>query len=284
MPPVHNILAMSLMTDHPLPVLAQQTPPGIIDTAAPDAPPPTADGIDLTALNAMFEIEPPSKSIEWALAEFGATNLVMSSSFGAESTVLLHMATQLVPNIRVIFVDTGYLFPETHAFMEQLRLRMNLNVWVYRTHQDPIAYLHAAGEENPTWRKDQEACCGANKNEPFDRAMRELAPRAWLRGVRRHQTGERKKMQFLQWSNRHRCYAISPLLNMDAKAIYYYMKQHSLPYHPLYEKGYTSIGCNPLSCTRPITAGEDPRSGRWAGSQKTECGINVETSLDSAQI
>ena len=239
---------------------------------------------DLDAMNELFETASPEKSVEWAIAQFGAEGVVMSSSFGAESAVLLHMATRISPNIKVVFVNTGYLFPETHAFMEQLRLSMNLNVWIYRTHQDPISYLHTAGEENPAWRKDIDRCCGINKNEPFDRAMRELAPKAWLRGVRRHQNDERSDMKFVQWSAKHRCYAVSPLLNMNGREIYGYMKQHGLPYHPLYEKGYTSIGCNPLSCTRPITMGEDPRSGRWAGSQKTECGINLETSLDSAQI
>jgi phosphoadenosine phosphosulfate reductase len=260
---------MSLLTDATSPVLAQLSAPG---------------ALDLGALNAMFESADPIKSIQWAAAEFGPDQVMMSSSFGAESAVLLHMATQIIPNIRVVFVNTGYLFPETHGFMEKLRLQMNLNVWIYRTHQDPIAYLHTAGEENPAWRKDIDRCCGINKNEPFDRAMAELKPKAWLRGIRRHQNDERADMKPLQWSRKHNCYAVSPLLNMDGKSIYYYMKQHNLPYHPLYEKGYTSIGCNPLSCTRPITLGEDPRSGRWAGSQKTECGINVETSLDSAQI
>jgi phosphoadenosine phosphosulfate reductase len=195
------------------------------------------------------------------------------------------MATRLLPDIRIIFVDTGYLFPETHTFMEALRLRFNLNVWTYRTKNDPIQYLHHAGEENPTWRKDVEACCAANKNEPFERAMRDLAPKAWLRGVRRQQATTRKSMQFIEWSNRYNCYAVSPLLNMTTKDIYAYMKRHDLPYHPLYEKGYASVGCNPLSCTAAVLPGEDPRSGRWAGQAKVECGINMSnTSLDSASL
>jgi phosphoadenosine phosphosulfate reductase len=200
----------------------------------------------------------------------------MSSSFGAESAVLLHMASQAQPGIKVVFVDTGYLFPETWGFMEELRRRLDLNVWVYRTRNDPIAYLQQAGETDPTWRGNVEGCCAANKNEPFDRAMKELAPSAWLRGIRRNQAETRKARQYAEWSSRYNCYAVSPLLDWGGREIHAYLKQHDLPYHPLYEKGYASIGCNPLACTRPITLGEDPRAGRWTGKGKVECGLHLD--------
>ena len=268
--------------------------PGIVPETAPveDRPTPRADaephghavgGLDLETLNPLFENSSPQQVVQWSAAQFGR-DLVMSSSFGAESALLIHMATRVLPDVRIVWVDTGYLFPETHAFMEELRQRLNLNVWVYRTRNDPIAYLRKAGEGDPEWRKDIDACCGANKNEPFDRAMRQLRPRAWLRGVRRSQNAARKAWSFVEWSKRYECYAVSPLLNWSTKQIYEYMKQHDLPYHPLYEKGYASIGCNPLSCTRPIQAGEDPRAGRWAGAGKIECGINLTNSLDSANL
>jgi phosphoadenosine phosphosulfate reductase len=241
--------------------------------------------IDPPSLNAMFETADAAKVVQWTAAEFGPADVVMSSSFGADSAVLLHMATTVIPDIRVIFVNTGYLFPQTHAHMEALRLRLNLSIWTYRTRNDPIAYLHEAGEENPAWRKDIERCCGTNKNEPFERAIKELQPKAWLRGIRRAQSPSRKDRQFVEWSPRFNCYAISPLLNWDRRTIHAYLKKHDLPYHPLFEQGYESIGCNPLSCTRPIQLGEDPRSGRWSETAKVECGINVEkNSLDSANI
>jgi phosphoadenosine phosphosulfate reductase len=240
--------------------------------------------LDLPVLNQMFETKDPTAIVEWSAAQFG-DELVMSSSFGADSAVLLHMANQVKPGIKIIFVNTGYLFPETHAFMEQLRLRLNLNVWIYRTRNDPIAYLHHAGEENPQWRNNIEACCAANKNEPFARAMKELSPRGWLRGIRRDQANTRASRQFIEWSSRFNCHAISPLLKWGARDVYAYLKKHDLPRHPLWEKGYVSIGCNPLSCTRAIGEGEDPRSGRWAGQDKIECGINVDkNSLDSANL
>jgi len=241
--------------------------------------------LDILSLNAMFETTDAAKIVDWTIAEFGGSNVIMSSSFGADSAVMLHMATQRVPDIKVIFVNTGYLFAQTHAHMETLRRRLNLNVWTYRTRNDPIAYLREAGEENPSWRNDIDRCCGINKNEPFERAMRELQPKAWLRGIRRAQSPSRKDRQFAEWSARFNCHAVSPLLNWDRRMLHAYLKKYDLPYHPLFEEGYESIGCNPISCTRPIQLGEDPRAGRWTQTTKVECGINLEhNSLDSAQI
>lgn len=239
--------------------------------------------LDLAALNAMFEKSQPEQVVAWAAAQFGG-GLVMSSSFGEQAAVMIHMATRVLPNVKIIFVNTGYLFPETHRFMEEMRQRFDLNVWIYRTRNDPIAWLHDHGETDPKIRKDVPACCNANKNEPFERAMRELAPRAWFRGVRRAQTEERKNMNFIEWSKRYNCYAISPMLNMTSRDVGMYMKKYDLPYHPLVEKGYLSIGCNPLSCTQSVAPGEDPRAGRWANSNKVECGINLNNSLDSANL
>jgi len=237
---------------------------------------------DTLSLNDLFERSHPADVVKWACAEFG-DRLIMSSSFGADSAVLLHMASSAMPGIKVVMIDTGYLFPETWQFMEQLRRRLNLQVWVYRTRQDPIAYLSQAGEVNPQFRQDVEACCACNKNEPFDRAIADLAPAGWLRGIRRRQSDSRALTPFVELSPRYKCWAISPLLKWTGREIHQYLKTHELPYHPLRDQGYMSIGCNPLSCTRPITAGEDDRSGRWAGSGKLECGINL-TTLDSAQL
>ena len=243
----------------------------------------TPERLDLDALNPMFERQSPADICRWAAAEFG-DELVMTSSFGAESALLLHLATRAKPDIKVVMIDTGYLFPETFQHMEALRRRLDLNVWVYRTRNDPIAWLATHGEGDPSWRTDVDRCCAANKNEPMERAMAELRPKAWLRGIRRNQADTRKAARHVEWSGRYGCYAVSPLLTWTSRDIYQYMKQNDLPYHPLYEKGYLSIGCNPQSCTRAVQAGEDPRSGRWAGSGKVECGINLNNSLDSAGL
>ena len=235
-----------------------------------------AQPLDLEATNAVLETYDAPKIVAWAAECFG-DGLVMSSSFGAESALLLHMATRVNPDIKVIVIDTGYLFPETHQFLEDLRHRFDLNIWLYRTRNDPIAYLREANETDPTVRRNIESCCGANKNEPFDRAMQQLKPAAWLRGIRRNQADTRASKQVVEFSRRYGCYAVSPLLGWNSRDIYRYMKQHDLPYHPLYEKGYVSIGCNPLTCTRPIQIGEDARAGRWSGTGKIECGLHLES-------
>ncbi len=239
-----------------------------------------ADQLDLDVLNPAFEKQSAQQIIDWSYRQFG-DDLVMTSSFGDQAAVLIHLATQIKPDIRIIFVDTGYLFPETHLFMEQVRQRFNLNVWTYRTKNDPVQWLKTAAENEPTWRNDIDACCAANKNEPMERAFKTIGAKAYLRGIRREQNAKRQNDEFIQWAPRYGSYAISPMLNWSRKDIGLYMKQHDLPYHPLIEKGYLSIGCNPLSCTRPVQIGEDPRSGRWAGTGKLECGIN---SLDSANL
>lgn len=237
--------------------------------------------LDLDLLNASFEKQSAEQIIQWACAQFG-DELCMTSSFGDQAPVLIHLAVEAKPDIRIIFIDTGYLFPETHQFMEQLRRRFNLNVWTYRSRNDPIEYLKSIGEADPMTRKDRDACCAANKEEPTERAMKDIAAKGWLRGIRRAQkTQLRENARFIEWSPRYGCYAISPMLNWSNKDVGLYMKKHDLPYHPLVEKGYLSIGCNPLACTRPVQIGEDPRAGRWAGSNKLECGIN---SLDSAGL
>src|SRR5437588_12408256 len=196
----------------------------------------TTTEINLDDVNAVLGTAEPWRIVDWAAKQFG-DELVMSSSFGAESAVLIHLATQVAPRIRIIMVDTGYLFPETHQFMESLRRRFDLNVWVYRTRNDPIRYLEIAGETDPRLRMNVERCCEVNKNEPFDRAIKELGPRAWLRGIRRSQADTRADRRIVEWSQRNNCYAISPLLAWNDLQIHAYMEQHDLPYHPLYASG-----------------------------------------------
>ncbi len=230
---------------------------------------------DVSVISQSFETASPEEVIRWAARTFG-DGLVMTSSFGADSAVLLHLATREMPGIRVIFIDTGFLFPETHAYVEQLRRLLDLNIWHYRTRNDPFSYLELAGEEDFRHRRDVARCCAANKNEPMERAMHDLAPAAWLRGIRRAQSESRRNRQFVEWSARYSCYAISPLLNWSDADIEEYLHKNDLPRHPLAAFGYRSIGCSPLTCTRPVEEDEDPRSGRWAGSGKTECGLHLE--------
>src|SRR5690606_4329378 len=132
--------------------------------------------------------------IDWAASEFG-DELALSSSFGADSAVMLHLATRVKPDIKVIAVDTGFLFPETLAFMESLRERLNLNLHVYRPVVPKDIFL---AEHGKMWRSSPDACCAMNKREPFDRAKRELNLRGWMTGIRREQSSTRRSTPIVQ--------------------------------------------------------------------------------------
>lgn len=234
---------------------------------------------DVEAINDRLEKANPPEICRWATQTF-SDRLVMTSSFGADSMCTVHLAAQVKPDIRIIVLNTGYLFPETLAFMEEMRQLYHLNVLEYRTRNDPVTWLTINGEPDPRVRRNRKACCAANKDEVMDRAMREIAPLAYLRGVRADQTEERAKMKIIQWSDRYNCWAISPILQWSSRDVFNYMKQNGLPHNPLWERGYTSIGCNPETCTRPVGAEENERAGRWAGSDKKECGIHLELGKD----
>jgi phosphoadenosine phosphosulfate reductase len=232
-------------------------------------------------LNARFDKADPHEIVRWSADTFGAAGpggggLVMTSSFGADSMCTVHLATRVMPDLPIVLINTGYLFAETIQFMEEMRSRFHLNVREYHTPNDPIVWLTVNGESDPRVRNNRDACCAANKNSVMDRAMKELSPTAWIRGVRGDQTEDRAKATILQWSPRYSAWAVSPILRWTSRDVFQYMKRNDLPHNPLWEKGYVSIGCNPATCTRPITAGEDERAGRWAGSDKKECGINLD--------
>jgi phosphoadenosine phosphosulfate reductase len=230
----------------------------------------------LLADGAALENHDAPDIVRWVRQRVG-DDIVMSSSFGAESAAMIHLVTRMAPRIRIITVDTGFLFPETLEFMRELRDRFQLNLLIYRSAISPGDYLSSAGEDDASRRRDVARCCQVNKNEPFERALRELAPRAWLRGIRADQSDTRRHRSVVEWSDRHHCLAVSPILHWSTDRVHQYLKANGLPFHPLYSKGYCSIGCTPTTCTVSVGAGENARAGRWAGQQKTECGLHLET-------
>lgn len=235
----------------------------------------TTEPISLEDANRITDPMSPPEIVRWAVDTFGS-GLIMTSSFGAESMCLIHMANTAMPGIPIAFINTGFLFPQTLLFMETMRRQYQLNVLEFHTEHDPIVWLSVNGETDPRTRRDVESCCRANKNSVFDRAMQSLSPAAWLRGVRADQSAHRSKMRVVEANRRTGALAISPLLRWGVRDIHHYMRQHELPYHPLWKDGYTSIGCNPETCTRPLSAGEDARDGRWSGMDKKECGIHLD--------
>lgn len=227
---------------------------------------------DIETLDAEFDRYDALDIIDWAANEFG-DDLALSSSFGADSAVMLQLATRVKPDIKVIVVDTGFLFPATIAFRDELTKRLNLNLLVYRPKMPRVEFIQEHGK---MWRSSPDACCAFNKREPFDRAKRELGIRCWLTGIRREQSETRRNSPIVQ-KDHIGLMKLCPIANWTAKDVHYYLQENDLPYHPLRAQGYLSIGCQPEEgyCTNKVKPGEDPRSGRWAGFDKTECGLHV---------
>jgi phosphoadenosine phosphosulfate reductase len=222
--------------------------------------------IDLNALNARFSQAEPEEIIRWCVDTFG-DDAGISSSFGAESACLLHLVTQIKPEIRVVFVDTGFLLPETLAFKEALKKRLHLNVLEFAPKIPHAEFLKQYGN---LYERDPDLCCEINKVEPMRRAIAGL--KAWMSGVRADQTDYRKGLQTVDLKS-NGLYKVAPILRWSPKQVFNYLKKYDLPMHPLWEKGYSSIGCEP--CTAIPGNPEDPRSGRWKGQHKSECGIHT---------
>jgi phosphoadenosine phosphosulfate reductase len=196
--------------------------------------------------------------LRWALARFGRTNVVVASSF--QDAVLVDVAVSVDPAVRVVFLDTGYHFAETLAYVETLRARYDLDLQVVRPG------LEAAGVPCGA-----EGCCQVRKVAPLARAL--AGRRAWVSGVRRADAATRRSAAAVEWDATRGLVKVNPLVTWTDDDVLHYQRDHDLPVHPLVPRGYLSIGCAPT--TVPVAPGADPRSGRWAGSDRTECGLHV---------
>jgi phosphoadenosine phosphosulfate reductase len=206
--------------------------------------------------------------MSWALAQFGSS-LVLSTSFGAQSAVMLHLATQVAPGIPVVFVDTGYLFPETYRFADELTRSLRINLKVYRSAETP-AWIEA--RHGKLWEKGSEGIAAYNqivKVEPMQRALAELGARAWVAGLRRSQSSTRENLPVVSTQDGRA--KILPIVEWTDRDVHRYLTQNNLPYHPLWEKGYVSIG--DVHTTRPLSADMTPEETRFFGI-KRECGLH----------
>lgn len=227
--------------------------------------------VDVAAVNALLASASAEERIAWAAREFGET-LVLSSSFGAQAAVMLSLAAAVLPNIPVVLIDTGYLFPETYRFADELATRLKLNLKVYRAPLSP-AWLEA--RHGQLWEQGLEGLTRYNqlvKVEPMQRALRELGARAWLTGLRRAQSSTREKLEVVGVQDGR--VKVHPIIDWSDRDIHRYLTKHGLPYHPLWEKGYVSIGDTHSS--RPLTADMTPEQTRFFGL-KRECGLHEET-------
>ena len=224
--------------------------------------------LNLEKLNSQLEQKKPKEIIAWTSETF-MPKLAMTSSFGPESGVLLHMVSQVNPHIPVLFLETGYHFPETIQYKELLIRTLGLTQ-VIDLKADPKRRAEVVESYQGTpYEKNPDLCCQINKVEPLDKALRSYD--AWMSGIRRRQSDTRKSIRIVE-EYEGQLYKISPIANFTSRDVWWYLKEHQIPQHPLFEKGYLSIGCWP--CTRPVQDGDDERSGRWAGKAKKECGIH----------
>lgn len=197
-----------------------------------------------------------------------AGRIALVSSFGTESAILLHMVSQIDPATPVIFLDTGKLFPETLAYRDALVARLGLTD--IRSIRPSGIQLAAYDPEGRLWQRDPDLCCAIRKTNPLDEALEGFE--AWITGRKRTQGGTRAAMEMVDTGPDGRI-TVNPLAFWDDAQIADYFGRHALPRHPLEAQGYASIGC--LTCTQRVRPGEDKRAGRWAGLDKTECGIHL---------
>jgi len=214
-----------------------------------------------------FENTSTAEILQWAWDTFGS-RVAASSSFQTQSLPLLHLISQVCPRMPVIFLDTGFHFPETLAFRDELQARLGLNLVIARPAIEKSQLIARYGEG--LYRHDPDLCCYINKVEPMRRAL--VGFEAWISGVRRDQTNNRQTLSVLE-AQPNGPLKIYPMLNWPRQQVQEYIDRYQLPPHPLLVNGYYSIGCAP--CTRPVLPGADERSGRWAGANKKECGLHI---------
>ncbi len=223
--------------------------------------------LDVARENEPLERATPEECLAFAVDTWGQ-KLLFTSSFGAGSGVLLHMWSRVARGLPVIVIDTGFLFDETHAYIEQLRQRLGLTIEYARpaVPRDEFLWNHGAD----VMARDPDFCCAHNKVEP----LKPYTARAdaWVSGLRRDQSKTREQTPILLPTEGGPI-KVHPLATMTSAEARAYVQTHDVPEHPLVARRYLSIGCYP--CTRPVADGEDERAGRWAGQGKTECGLHT---------
>jgi len=222
----------------------------------------------LSHCNRLFAGYSAEERVAWALEHLPRRH-VLTSSFGAQAAVSLHLVTRQQPDIPVVFIDTGYLFPETYQFVDQLTAQLGLNLEVYRNPMSPAWQEARYGRRWEQGIQGIEAYNRDNKVEPMERALKTLEVGTWFAGLRRDQSATRANVPFLDWSgDRWKVHAIADWSDRD---VYLYLKKHGLPYHPLWEKGYVSIG--DVHTTLSINDVGHRDETRFFGL-KRECGLH----------
>ena len=210
--------------------------------------------------------------LRWGFERF-SHDIAIASAFGAEGMVLIDLASRLRANFRVFTLDTGFFFPETYALIE--RVEREYGVHVERCHPRLSPAQQAQAHGDALWRRDPDHCCGMRKIEPLKEKLRELA--AWTTAIRREQTRARANVSKIEWDSKFELVKLNPIADWTHDQVWSYIRANQVPYNPLHDRQYPSIGCT--HCTRPVRIGEGLRAGRWAGSSRTECGLHTRDGL-----
>ena len=230
--------------------------------------PAFAGNENLNEVNQRLEQASAEQRVSWALEHLPG-NFMLSSSFGAQAAVMLHLVTRQFPDIPVVLTDTGYLFPETYQFIDELTERLKLNLKVYSA---PVSAAWQEARYGKLWEQGLEGIeryNNLNKVQPMQQAIKDLQVKSWFAGLRRSQSDMRETLPVVQQLKNQ--YKVYPIINWSNKDIHYYLKEHDLPYHPLWEKGYVSIG--DWHTTRSLEEGMSEQDTRFFG-MKRECGLH----------
>ena len=225
---------------------------------------------ELQKLNERFAAAEPEEILDWTVHSF-PYQTAMTSSFQASGVVLIHMLRKICFDYPIFFIDTGFHFPETLEFKARLVKEWKLNIHNVAPLMRKSDQFHVHGPR--LFERDPDLCCRLNKVEPMEALRRELPIKGWISALRRDQAETRKSLKPIM-KDENGILRIHPLLNWDRERLWAYVDKNRLPTNPLYDQGFTSIGCFPPSCTSKPEPGSDERSGRWAGKGKVECGLH----------
>lgn len=222
---------------------------------------------ELAAASEALESASPAEILAWASERFG-DRFAMATAFGPEGMVLIHLLAEVAPQTYLFNLDTGYQFPETLELREEVKRRYGLEVELRRPQLTVQQYEELNG--GPVYRTDPGRCCGDRKLAVLRQAI--VGYEAWASAIRRDQSPDRSVAPIVGWDRKFGLVKVSPLANWTKRQVWDLIMREKIPYNPLHDKGYTSIGCWP--CTRAVLPGEDERAGRWSGRAKTECGLH----------
>ncbi len=224
---------------------------------------------ELAAIGQGFEGRRPEEILRWSFDTFGDGVALAQSFGGASGAVLMDMAVKIKPNVKVFYLDTDFLFPETYALIEETKRRYGITPVAYKSTLTPEQQAAVHGEA--LWARDPDLCCDLRKVEPNRRALAGLD--AWITGIRRDQAQTRTAIGLVEWDEKFGLVKVNAVAHWTKKQIWDHIFQNKVPYNPLLDRGYKSIGCT--HCTRPVAEHENERAGRWPGTGKTECGLHV---------